>query len=68
MRITPDGAMRDCKVQSNVATVATRSYESHVIRPLGNTLWMVDDQNSIADGVAIDANNVWRPGLLMARV
>ena len=59
MRITPDGAMRDCKVESNVATVATRSSESHVIRPLGNTLWMVDDQNSIADGVAIDANNVW---------
>ena len=51
--------MRDCKVESNVATVATRSSESHVIRPLGNTLWMVDDQNSIADGVAIDATNVW---------
>ena len=59
MRITPDGAMRDCKVESNVATVATRSSESHVIRPLGNTLWMVDDQNAIADGVAIDATNVW---------
>src|SRR5215472_1110299 len=59
MRITPDGAMQDCKVESNVAPVATRSSEGHVIRPLGNTLWMVDDQNAIADGVAIDANNVW---------
>jgi len=59
MRITPDGAMRDCKVESNVATVATRSFKSRVIRPLGNTLWMVDDQNAIADGVAIDATNVW---------
>ena len=27
--------------------------------PLGNTLWEVDDQNAIADGVAIDANDVW---------
>jgi len=27
--------------------------------PSGNTLWMVNDQTAIADGVSIDANNVW---------
>jgi hypothetical protein len=27
--------------------------------PLGNTLWQVDDPNAIADGVSIDANDVW---------
>src|SRR6516162_7822624 len=59
MRVTPTGALPDYEVGSKVAPVATRSSESHVIRPLGNTLWMVDDQNAIADGVAIDATNVW---------
>jgi hypothetical protein len=32
--------------------------------PLGNILWMVDDQNTIADGVSIDANNVWGAWIL----
>ena len=59
MRLTPNGAMPDCKVQSNAVSVATSSSQSHLIRPSGNTLWMVDDKNAIADGVAIDANNVW---------
>jgi hypothetical protein len=31
---------------------------------LGNILWMVDDQNAIADGVSIDANNVWGAWIL----
>jgi len=30
-----------------------------VLPPLGNTLWLVDDENAIADGVAIDSNDVW---------
>ena len=30
-----------------------------MLPPLGNTLWLVDDENAIADGVAIDANDVW---------
>ncbi len=30
-----------------------------VLGPLGNTLWRFDDDTAIADGVAIDANNVW---------
>ena len=38
--------------------------ERHVKGPLGNTLWMVDDQNAIADGVAIDSNNVWGAWIL----
>src|SRR5215472_10381520 len=59
MRVTPTGALPDYEVGSKVAPVATRSSESRVIRPSGNTLWMVDDQNAIADGVAIDAKNVW---------
>jgi hypothetical protein len=29
------------------------------LQPVGNTLWQVDNQNAIADGVAIDANDVW---------
>src|SRR5262245_65163502 len=59
MRVTPDGAMPNYSVESNVAPVATRSSERRVVRPSGNTLWMVDDQDAIADGVAIDAKNVW---------
>ena len=30
-----------------------------MLGPLGNTLWRFDDDTAIADGVAIDANNVW---------
>jgi hypothetical protein len=26
---------------------------------LGNTVWQYNDQTAIADGVSIDANNVW---------
>ena len=59
MRVTPDGAISDYKTESKAAAAAARFSESRVIRPSGNTLWMVDDQNAIADGVAIDANNVW---------
>ena len=59
MRVTPDGAMPDFKIESKVAPVATNASACRAIRPSGNTLWMVDDQNAIADGVAIDANNVW---------
>ena len=59
MRVTPDGVIPKCEIETKVAPVATRLSESLVIRPSGNTLWMVDDQNAIADGVAIDATNVW---------
>ncbi len=33
--------------------------ERLTLAPLGNTLWQVDDENAIADGVAIDTNDVW---------
>ena len=33
--------------------------ERRALGQLGNTLWEVDDVNAIADGVAIDANDVW---------
>src|SRR5262249_30838066 len=39
--------------------VARTTPERLALGPLGNTLWQVDDQNAIADGVAIDANDVW---------
>ncbi len=32
--------------------------ERHPLEPLGNTLWQVDDPNAIADGVALDTNDV----------
>jgi hypothetical protein len=59
MRVTPDGAMPDYKVEPKAASVATRSSKNGAVRPSGNTLWIVDDQDAIADGVTIDAKNVW---------
>jgi hypothetical protein len=59
MRLTPDGAEPDYQMESKVTAAAARSPESRMIRPSGNTLWTVNDQASIADGVSIDANNVW---------
>src|SRR5690242_10406355 len=64
MRVTPDGVVPDYKITSNGGSVAVRRSQSNQTRPLGNTLWMVDDQNAIADGVAIDANNVWGAWIL----
>src|SRR5205823_3549963 len=43
--------------RSEAATTFIR--ERPALEPLGNTLWLVDDENAIADGVAIDANDVW---------
>ena len=60
MRITPDGAMP--RLQDRIESSDCRDtvhLKADVIRPSGNTLWMVDDPNAIADGVAIDAKNVW---------
>ena len=55
-RVTPDGVLLDHKVlTSKKQSVAAGTVERHVKGPLGNTLWMVDDQNAIADGVAIDS-------------
>lgn len=64
MRVTPGGAVRDYNVRPKEASVAANISQTRVVQPLGNTLWMVDDQNAIADGVAIDANNVWGAWIL----
>ena len=47
MRVTPDGAMPDYKVEPKAASVATRSSKNSAVRPSGNTLWMVDDQDAM---------------------
>ncbi len=59
MRVTLEGARPEHTVESKVAPLARPSFQKRVIQPAGNTLWMVDDQNAIADGVSIDAMNVW---------
>ena len=64
-RVTPDGVLLDHKVlTSKKQSVAAGIVERHGKGPLGNTLWMVDDQNAIADSVAIDSNNVWGAWIL----
>src|SRR5215217_3012910 len=65
MRVTPDGVVRDYRLfKSEEGFSTTRLAQSHLLAPRGNTLWSVDDQNAIADGVAIDANNVWGAWIL----
>jgi hypothetical protein len=64
MRVTPVGVTQEHNVQSKGGSVAASTPEKRVSRPFGNTLWMVDDQNAIAGGVAIDANNVWGSWIL----
>jgi hypothetical protein len=64
-RVTPGGVVLDHQLlASRGASLVAGAPERHVTRPFGNTLWMVDDQNAIADGVAIDANNVWGAWIL----
>src|ERR1700730_16145537 len=65
MRVTPEGVVRDYNlVESKTEAVAASMPERHVLAPLGSTLWSVDDTNAIADGVTIDANNVWGAWIL----
>ena len=60
IRVTPDGVVLDHNLlMSKGEPVTPGRRERRVIGPSGNTLWMVDDQNTIADGVRIDSNNVW---------
>jgi hypothetical protein len=58
-RVTADGITTENFHTSERASGARAIPERHALGPLGNTLWQVDDQNTIADGVAIDANDVW---------
>jgi hypothetical protein len=60
MRVTPDGVVRDYNLRkSKGGSLMARIPKRRVLGPLGNTLWLFDDDTAIADGVAIDANNVW---------
>jgi hypothetical protein len=68
-RITPKGIINQDLVASeraarNSEAATTFTPERRSLGPLGNTLWQVDDQNAIADGVAIDANDVWGAWIL----
>src|SRR5437763_7936646 len=60
MRVTPQGVIQSTHIDSSKApSVAAKPAERRALDPLGNTLWHYDDQAAIADGVSIDANNVW---------
>lgn len=58
-RVTPEGVITENLLASQVKSVARATPERFGLAPLGNTLWQVDDENAIADGAAIDANDVW---------
>src|SRR3982751_276802 len=58
-RITPDGVITEKLLGSERQCLSRATSERLVLEPLGNTLWQVDDVNAIADGVAIDTNDVW---------
>ena len=45
--------------RTSYEAAATFTPEGLSLAPLGNTLWQVNDVNAIADGVAIDSNDVW---------
>jgi hypothetical protein len=65
MRVTPQGIIRSTHLGNSKAPPAVRrTTESRLSGPLGNTLWLYDDPTAIADGVSIDANNVWGAWLL----
>src|SRR6267378_5205292 len=55
MKVTPQGIaqVRDHRESTEQSRAAS------ALPTGGNTLWQVDDDNAIADGVAIDANDVW---------
>ena len=65
IRVMPDGVVLDHNLfTSKEEPVAARASDERLIGPLGSILWMVIDQNAIADGVSIDANNVWGAWIL----
>ena len=53
------GPTRASRLRSPRRPSAWQAPERSFLQPLGNTLWLVDDENAIADGVAIDSNDVW---------
>jgi sugar lactone lactonase YvrE len=65
MKVTPQGVVQSTRIgNSNAASVAASIAQKRTLGPLGNTVWHYDDPTAIADGVSIDANNVWGAWLL----
>jgi hypothetical protein len=65
MKLTPQGVVQGTHIgNSKAASVATSIAHKRTLGPLGNTVWHYDDPAAIADGVSIDANNVWGAWLL----
>src|SRR6476469_4323485 len=65
IRVTPEGIIQSTQLGNSKAPPAARTtVDSRISRPLGTTLWHYDDPTAIADGVSIDANNVWGAWLL----
>jgi hypothetical protein len=58
-RVAHDGITTENVLRSEQQAQDRATTARHAFQPFGNTLWQVDDQNAIADGVAIDANDVW---------
>jgi hypothetical protein len=58
-RVTSQGVITEKVLASQAKSAAPATLERPALQPLGNTLWLVDDVNAIADGVAIDSNDVW---------
>ena len=60
MRVTPQGVVQTTHIgTSKRMSPAARVAQRPTLVPLGNTVWLYDDATAIADGVSIDANNVW---------
>src|SRR5882762_4462637 len=60
MRVTPQGVIQSAHSgNSQRPPAGPRMVERRMLGPLGNTVWQYDDATAIADGVSIDANNVW---------
>jgi hypothetical protein len=64
IRVTPQGIIQSTHLSTSNAPSAARRLTESRTGPLGTTLWHYDDPNAIADGVSIDANNVWGAWLL----
>jgi len=57
-RVAPSGIITENHT-SQVQSVVRVAPERPTLGPHGDTLWQLDDDNAIADGVAIDVNDVW---------
>ena len=60
MKVTPQGVIQSNDIgYSKGTSAAAKGAQRRMLLPLGNTVWQYDDATAIADGVSIDANNVW---------